>query len=53
MLEAEGGREAGIGRDEFVLQLSGAVARIHMVSLSSAPSQAEIAGGRSPRHPAR
>ena len=28
--EAEGGREAGIGRDEFVLQLSGAVARIHM-----------------------
>jgi hypothetical protein len=53
MLEAEGGREAGIGRDEFVLQLSGAVARIHMVSLSSGPSQAEIVGGHSPRHPAR
>ena len=30
IVEAEGGREAGIGRDEFVLQLSGAVARIHM-----------------------
>ena len=27
-LEAEGGRDAGIGRDEFVHQLSGAIARI-------------------------
>jgi AcrR family transcriptional regulator len=35
MLEAEAGRDAGIGRDEFVLQLCGAVARIHQAPLSS------------------
>jgi AcrR family transcriptional regulator len=43
MIEAEGGRDAGIGRDEFVLQLSGAVARIHMAAPSPPPPPPENA----------
>jgi AcrR family transcriptional regulator len=37
MLEAEEGREAGVGRDEFVLQLSAAVTRI--VTPNPSPTQ--------------
>ena len=40
MVEAEGGREAGIGRDEFVVQLSAAIARIHTPSPTPARARA-------------
>jgi len=37
MVEAEGGREAGIGRDEFVAQLCAAIARIHTPGPTTSP----------------
>jgi AcrR family transcriptional regulator len=40
MVEADGGRDAGIGRDEFVAQLCGAVARILMPTPASSPDAA-------------
>jgi AcrR family transcriptional regulator len=40
MVEADGGRDAGIGRDEFVAQLCGAVARI----LEPAPTRERVEG---------
>lgn len=43
IVEAEGGREAGIGRDEFVAQLCAAIARIHSPSPTASP------GARRPR----
>jgi AcrR family transcriptional regulator len=43
IVEAEGGREAGIGRDEFVAQLCAAIARIHSPGPTASP------GARRPR----
>lgn len=37
MVEADGGREAGIGRDEFVAQLCAAIARIHTPGPAASP----------------
>jgi AcrR family transcriptional regulator len=47
-VEAEGGREAGIGRDEFVAQLCAAVARIHMPGRVPASSAMTRTPGHTP-----
>jgi AcrR family transcriptional regulator len=50
IVEAEGGREAGIGRDEFVAQLCAAIARIHSPSPTPATSPEPVRGGPGQPH---
>jgi AcrR family transcriptional regulator len=50
IVEAEGGREAGLGRDEFVGQLCAAIARIHSPSPTPATSPERVQGGAGRPH---